>query len=176
LLLQAGARRRRLSILAVDPQSSRRPEAWQSLGVAGADVVLWRKPGAAVRGEMLDEALIAPTTLSSAVTLAYRHYDLFTRPTPEFNALIELAPRGSVDEASAATTVASRRGDFGLQVRAGLARDSARPARVWRTGGVLLWAPTPTTRFALGYDEANEVATGLVGQRREGWLSIHVHL
>src|SRR5438552_5996013 len=62
LLLQAGARRRRLSILAADPHSSRRPEAWQSPRVAGAAVVVWGRPGAAVRCEMLTEPLIAPAT------------------------------------------------------------------------------------------------------------------
>jgi tetratricopeptide (TPR) repeat protein len=176
LLLQAGARRRRLSLLAVDSQSRSRPGGWQSLGLAGADAVLWSKPGAALRGEMLDEALTARTTLSSALTLAYRHYDVSTRTTPEFNAIIGPAPRGSVDEVSVATSLASQKGDIGLEVRAGLARDSARPAQMWRAGGALIWAPTSTVRFGLGYDEANEVASGLFGQRREGWLSIHVHL
>jgi hypothetical protein len=174
LLLQAGARRRQLSILAADPHSTRRTKAWQSLWLAGADVVLWRNPGASVRGEMLDEALIEPTTLSSALTLAYRHYDVSSQTTPEFSGLIGLAPRGSVDEGSVATTVVSPRGNLGLEVRAGLARDSARPARVWRAGGGVIWAPKPATRFALRYEEANEVATGLVGQRRTGWLSFHV--
>ena len=174
LLLQAGGRGRELSVLDADPRSTRRPKAWQSLWIAGADFVLWRQPGAAVRGEMLDEALIAPTTLSSAMTVAYRHYDMSTRTTPEFASVIGLVPRGSVDEASAALTVASPGGNLGLELRTGLAHDSAREARAWRTGGSLVWAPTPWTRFALGYEGATEVASGLVGQRREGWLSFHV--
>ena len=176
LLLQAGARRRRLSILAMDPHSTRRPDAWQSLLLAGADVVLWRKPGAAVRGEMLDEALMARSTLSSAMTLAYRHYDVSTRTTPEFSQLIGFAPRGSVDEASVASTLASPRGGLGLELRAGLARDAARQARVWRIGGALIWAPKPTTRLTVGYEDATEIVTGLVGQSRKGWLSLHVDL
>jgi len=174
LLLQAGARGRELSILATDPASTQRPKAWQSLWIAGADVVAWRKPGAAVRGEMLDESLIAPTTLSSALTLAYRHYDVTTRTTPGFAAAIGLVPRGSVDEGSAALTIAAPRGDLGVELRAGLARDSAREAHVWRAGGSLIWAPTPTTRFVMGYEGATEVASGLVGQRQGGWLSFHV--
>src|SRR5204863_115254 len=92
LLLQAGGRGRELSVLDADPRSTRRPKAWQSLWIAGADFVLWRQPGAAVRGEMLDEALIAPTTLSSAMTVAYRHYDMSTRTTPEFASVIGLVP------------------------------------------------------------------------------------
>jgi len=178
LLLQAGARRRELSILAAatEPNSSRRPRAWQSLWVAGADFVVWRKPGAAVPGEMLDEALVAPATRTPAVTLAYRHYDVSTWTTPEFAAVIGLVPRASVDEASAATTVASPGGHLGLELRAGLARDSARGARSWRGGGSLIWAPTPTTRFTLGYEGATEVASGLVGQSHAGRLSFHVDL
>jgi len=176
LLLQAGARRRQVSILSADPRSTSRPKAWQSLWLAGADIVLWSKPGASVRGEMLDEALIEPTTLASALALAYRHYDVSSRPTPEFASLIGLAPRGSVDEGSVATTLVSPRGNLGLELRAGLARDSEREARVWRAGGGLIWAPKPATRFALRYEEANEVASGLVGQRRTGWLSFHVDL
>jgi hypothetical protein len=178
LLLQAGARTRQLSILAAgaEPDAPRRPRAWQSLWVAGADVVVWRKPGAAVPGEMLDDALVAPTTRSSALTLAYRHYDVSTRTTPGFAAVIGLVPRGSVDEASAVTSVASSGGHLGLELSAGLARDSARGARSWRAGGSLIWAPTPATRFALGYEGASEVASGLVGQRRAEWLSFHVDL
>ena len=176
LLLQTGARRRQLSILAADPNSTRRPKAWQSLWVAGADVLLWRKPGASVRGEMLDDALIEPTTLSSALTLAYRHYDVSSQTTPEFASLIGLAQRGLVDEGSFATTLASPGGNLGLELRAGLARDSARQARIWRAGGGLIWAPKPATRFALRYEEATEAASGLVGQRRTGWVSFHVDL
>jgi hypothetical protein len=127
-------------------------------------------------GEMLDEALLGPTTLSSATTLAYRHYDVSTRTTPEFAAVIGLVPRGLVDEASVATTVASPQSHLGLELRAGLARDSARGARAWSAGGALIWAPTSATRFALGYEGATEVASGLVGQRRAGRLSFHVDL
>src|SRR5437667_180129 len=175
LLLQAGARRRRLSILAEGSPSTRRPAAWQSLWLVGADAVLWR-PGAAIRGEMLDEAMVAPTTLASAMTLAYRHYGLSTQTTPDFDALIGLAPRGSVNEGSVATTLASPQGRLGLELRAGLAHDSARRARAWRAGGALIWAPTPATRWSLGYEGATEVISGLIGRRRTGWFSVHVDL
>jgi tetratricopeptide (TPR) repeat protein len=175
LLLQAGARTRELSILAPAPGAGR-PEARQSLWLAGADLVAWRKPGAAMPGEMLDEALIAPASLSSALTLAYRHYDVSTRPDAGFATVIGVVPRGRVDETSVVATVASPRTRLGLEIRAGLARDRARPARMWRAGGALTWAPWPATRFGLGYDGATEVATGLIGRRRAGWLSVHVDL
>lgn len=175
LLLQAGARTRRLSILAADP-AARRPTASQTLGVAGLDVVLWREPGEAVRGEMLDESLVGRTTVSSALTAAYRHYDASARATPGFAALVALVPEDRVDEASLAGSLASPGGRLGVELRAGLARDSARPARAWRAGGAFLWAPLATVRLALGYEEATEISTGLVGRRREGWVSLHVHL
>lgn len=174
LLLQVGGRRRRISILAAD-RSSPRPDAWQSLWIGGADFVAWRS-AAAIRGEMLDEALLSPTSLNSALILAYRHYDVWTQTTPDFAALVDLAPRGSVDEASLATTLASVGGRFGLELRGGLAQDSARRSREWRAGGSLIWSPFSATRLALGYEEATEFATGLVGQRRAGRLNLHVDL
>jgi hypothetical protein len=175
LLLQAGARTRQFSLLAAEPSSSR-PRAWQSVWLAGADVVLWRKPGAALSGEMLDESLIAPTTLSSALTVAYRHFDVASRTTPDFGAVIGLVPHASVDEASITAAFAEPRGRLGLELEAGLARDSARGARLWRAGGSLIWAATRATRFMLGYEGATEVASGLVGQSRAGRMSIHADL
>ena len=176
LLLQAGARRRELSVLDADPGSTRRPKAWESLRILGADVVVWRKPRAAVRGEMLDDALKAPTTFTSALTLAYRRYDVSTQTTPEFAAVIGLVPRGLVNEGSAAMTLALPGGNLGLDLRGGLARDYARRARTWRAGGTLIWAPTRATRIGLGYEGANEVTSGLIGQRRGGRFSFHVDL
>ena len=176
VLLQVGARRRRLSILAADPDSTDRPEARQDLLVGGADVVLWRKPGAAVRGEMLDDTLDAPAALSSAITLGYRRYAITTHTTPEFAAQIGLAPRGAVDEASLALTVASPRGHVGLDLRGGLGRDAARDAQMWRAEGALIFAPRASIRCELGYERATEFATGLTGRRRRGWLSFHVDL
>ena len=120
--------------------------------------------------------MVAPTTLASAMTLAYRHYGLSTQTTPDFDALIGLAPRGSVNEGSVATTLASPQGRLGLELRAGLAHDSARRARAWRAGGALIWAPTPATRWSLGYEGATEVTSGLIGRRRTGWFSVHVDL
>ncbi|MGH9868509.1 MAG: tetratricopeptide repeat protein [Candidatus Polarisedimenticolia bacterium] len=174
LLLMAGARQRRLSILDADPNSTDRLEASQSLLVVGADVVLWRKPGVAVRGEMLDEALVAPRALSSAVTLGYRHYAVSARSTPEFDALIALEPRNAVDEASATAAIASPRGRVGLELRGGLARDTEREARMWRAGGSLIWAPRASIRFELSYEEASDTVTGIVGQRHVGSFSCHV--
>jgi len=176
LLLQAGARRRELSILDGGPTSLDRARARQSLWLGGGDVVLWRKPGASVRGEMLDERMIAPSGLSPAVVLAYRHYDVATDVTPEFGAVIGVAPRGSVDEGSIATTLASPRRDLGIELEGGLAHDSARGSDAWRGGGGLIWAPWSTTRLALHYDAATEVASGLTGTRHAGWMSVHVDL
>ena len=176
LLVQAGARRRQLSILAADRGGALRTTAWQSLGLAGADVVVWRKPGDALRGEMLDEALIAPTSLSSALTVAYRHYEVSSETPSAFGALIALAPRGSVDEVSLAASLAAPQRDLGLELNAGLSRDAVRAAQDWRAGGAMIWALSSRARLALRYDEVTEVAIGLSGQRRAGGLSLHVDL
>lgn len=175
LLLQVGAQERRLSILG-DPLSTGRPTASQSLSVAGADFVLWRKPGAAVRGEMLDEALIEPVTMTSSITVAYRHYGVSTETTPEFASLIGLAPRGSVDEASTAMMFASPSGRLGLALSAGVGRDTARDARLRRAGASLNWAPTSAFRLTLGYETATDLVTGLAGERHAGRLSFHADL
>lgn len=176
LILQAGAVGRRLSILTADADSARRPDATQSLLVGGVDVVVWRKPGAAIRGEILDDALIAPVTTSPSFTLGYRHYESNSNPTPEFASIIGLAPRGSVDEASASLAATAAQGRFGLGLRAGLGHDSVRRVRMWRGGGELIWAPKAGIRFGLGYEGATESATGLTGRRDAGWMSIHVDL
>ena len=156
--------------------STNRAPAWQSLWLLGADAVLWRGPNTAMSGEMLDESLIAPTAVSSAMTVAYRHYDVTSRATPGFAAVIGLVPRASVDEASITTTLAAPGGRLGVELRAGLARDFGRQDRIWRAGGSLIWAPTPATRFSLGYEGATEVASGLVGQSHTGRVSFHADL
>ena len=180
LLLQVGAQGRRLSILAPDPAAAEpadfvRPEATQSLLMGGADVVVWRRPAAA-RGEMLDDALIAPSALPTAIVVGYRRYEVSTRTSPGFADVIDLAPRGSVDEISTTVSLSSRGGRFGLELRGGLGRDTERDARLTRAGGSLAWAPLPTLRFAVGYDAASDLATGLTGRRHTGSFSIHVDL
>jgi len=129
-----------------------------------------------MRGEMLDEAMIVPTTLASALTVAYRHYDVSTRSTPEFAALIGLAPRASADEVSVNVTAASPSGRVGVALGTGTTYDAARHTRGWRAGAALVWVPLPATRIALAYDEATEIATGLLGRRHTGSLSFHVDL
>ena len=65
---------------------------------------------------------------------------------------------------------------MGLELRAGLARDSARQARMWRAGGALIFAPKAAIRCELGYEGATEFVTGLSGRRRKVWVSFHVDL
>lgn len=180
LLLQAGAQGRRLSILtpepgATVPDATDRPGADQSLYLAGADVILWRKP-AATRGEILDDALINPVAISTAIVAGYRHYDVSTTTTPDFASVIDLAPRGAVDELSSTLSFASPGGRFGLEMRGGIGRDTERDARLTRAGGSLVWAPAAAVRFQIGYDTASDLATGLTGRRHTGSFSIHVDL
>jgi tetratricopeptide (TPR) repeat protein len=176
LLVQAGARRRRLSILGTDSLPAQRPLAWQSLAFGGADLVLWNRPGAAMRGQILDESLIAPTSMSSAVTLAYRHYEETSQAMPAFAAHVALAPHAALDELSTRASLTAPGGALGLALEAGVAMDAARSSRSWRAGGSLTWAPRPRTRCSLEYAGATEVATGLVGRSREGRLSVHMDL
>jgi hypothetical protein len=123
---------------------------------------------------MLDDSLLAPAALPTAFTVSYRHYEVSTRTTPEFASLIDLAPRGSVDEISENLSLASPRGRFGVALRAGLGRDADRGARTITTGGSFVWAPTAALRVALAYEEAtDDLATGLTGRRQAGTLSLH---
>ena len=174
LLLQVGGLGRRLSI--VESPSNERAFAWQRLGVAGVDAVVWRRPAHTVRGEMLDERLIEPTTMSSSLTLAYRHYESSARSTPEFQARLGLVPRSSIDEGAITASLVSRGGRAGAEFRGALGRDAVRGARTWRAGGGVIWAPTSTTRLRLDYEEATEHAAGLAGRRHAGWMSLHVDL
>jgi len=125
---------------------------------------------------MLDEAMVTPATLPSALTIAYRHFDVSSQSTPAFAALIGLAPHASVDEASVNASFASPRGHVGAATRLGGAFDSVRRARAWSAGGTLIWAPQSAARFELAYDEASEITTGFLGRRRSGSVSIHVDL
>lgn len=175
LILQAGARTRRLTVLA-GPLDEERPEARQHLWVAGADFVAWRDPRYGLQGEMLDDALLTPAVLTSALTFGYRHYDVTSTSDPAFTTRIALAPRARVDEASVSGMLASAGGRVGIDVRAGLGRDAARGARLWRAGAGLHWAPTAMTRITLQLERAMDLAAGFSGERREGRLSLHVDL
>ena len=179
LILQVGGQERRLSILtpdtgAADPGATLRPEATQTLLLAGADVVLWRKTGATTRGELLDDALVSPAVHPAMVMLGYRHYDVTTDTEPGFATVIDLAPRGVVDEISTTIGLFTPRGRFGVELRGGLGRDTERDARLSRIGGSFVWTPASAVRLALGYDEASDLATGLTGRRSAGTFSLHV--
>jgi hypothetical protein len=174
LLLQVGRLERRLSVLPADPASADRPEASQSMLISGFDVVVWRQPRSAVRGEMLNHALTSPAPLSPAVTLGYRHYDVTTDSSPEFAAILGLVPRNSVDELSTIMTAALPGRRVGMELRGGYGRDTERDARLWRAGGAFVWAPAPSVRFELGYEQATDLTTGFVGERHGAHVSCHV--
>ena len=166
----------------------------QYLAANVPDAIVWEKPNGAAsigfhvphlggaldrlftyaRGEMLNDALTAPAPRSPAVTLGYRHYEIATDTTPEFAAILGLVPRGSVDEISTALSVASPQGRVGMEVRGGVGRDRARQAHMWRAEGALIWAPARSVRFELGYEQATDFTTGLVGERHAARLSCHV--
>ena len=176
LVVQAGVGARRLSLLAQAPgDQMTRSDARQSLGIAGADLVAWRRPGTTLRGQILDDAFVAPAVLPSAITLSYRHYEAFSQPSAMFSQAIALAERATVDELSSTASIVPHP-TIGVEARAGAGRDSVRDAWMWRVGASLLWAPTSALRFALRYDTATEVTTGFAGRRQEGWISCHADL
>jgi hypothetical protein len=177
LLLQAGSQARLLSLLVAPPgEPAVRADARQALVAAGADVVVWRRQGGEVRGEILDDALIAPSSLPTAITASYRHYEAYAENSTAFATVVALPGRSAIDEASGRVSVVSRNRALGVELRGGVGRDSAQNAWLWRAGGAALWAPTSAIRFALRYDHATQVIPGYAGSREEGWISCHVDL
>jgi len=177
LLLQVGVQARLLSLLVAPPgEPAVRADARQALVVAGADVVVWRGQGGEVRGEILDDAFIAPSSLPTAITASYRHYEAYAENSTAFATVVALPSRSAIDEASARVSVVSLNRALGMELRGGVGRDSAQNAWLWRAGGAALWAPTSAIRFALRYDHATQVIPGYAGSREEGWISCHVDL
>jgi hypothetical protein len=177
LLLQAGVQARLLSLLVAPPgELAVRAGARQALVVAGADVVVWPRQGGEVRGEILDDAFIAPSSLPTAITASYRHYQAYAENSTAFATIVALPDRVAIDEASGRVSLVSPNRALGMELRGGVGRDSAHDAWLWRAGGAVLWAPTSAIRFALRYDHATQLIPGYAGSREEGWISCHVDL
>lgn len=174
LLLQAGMRARRFTVVSISDPATDRPEATQTLFVGGVDVVVWRNVDRVVPGEMLDDALALPAALTEAITVGYRHYEAFTDAESAFEERIVLVERGSIDEASVGAAFVPGGGPVGLEVRAGLGRDASRDAIIARVGPGVVWAPTRTVRLSARYEGTNETAGGFAGQRHGGWVGAHV--
>ncbi len=176
LLIDTGVQARRLRLAVNDETATRGPAATQLMGWGGADLVVWHDPSRVLRGEILDDNLVRNTEISDAVTLSYRHYELFGQSDSAFLARIALTDRSSVDMGSlvARTTLDTRW--LALVIRAGIGYDHARGKSLSQAGGSLYAMVTNASRLMLSYDLAQETSTGLVGTRHTGWVVYHADL
>jgi tetratricopeptide (TPR) repeat protein len=148
--------------------------ALQIFGSAGVDVTL-HSSDRVVRGESFDSQMLAPRSLSEAIVVSYRHYEM-TSDNP-FPGRVVLVERSSIDELSAvARRVIDRKGMFGAELRGGVGYDWVRYVEQWRAGASLLMAATATSRLTVDYDVASESGTGLSGRRHLGSVNLHVDL
>lgn len=147
----------------------------QMLGFGGVDVVAWHRPERVARGELFDDDMLVPRTLSSSWVLSYRHYE--TSSDDPFGSRLVLIGRSSSDEVSSVVRhVLDRRGMVAAEARGGLGYDWRRDVRSWRTGASLLLSATAWSRLGFEYDFASESGTGLVGHRHAGSMVLHVDL
>jgi len=166
-------RARRLALAPVGAVDA--PHARQLVGAAGVDWVAYTRPERVARGEILDDAMLWPSTLSTSLVFSYRRYEL-TSNDP-FGPRLVLVERSSIDELSGiARYVFGARGILAAEVGGGAGYDWHRDVRQWRAAGSLLLSATASSRLKLAYDAASESGTGLVGRRHTGWLTLHVDL
>lgn len=173
LLFSLGVQGRRL---ALSPRPGEMEvHAAQVLGIGGADYVLSSSPTRAARGQILGDEMLAPRSLTSAVVLSYRHYELAGEDP--FGERLTLVTRSSLDELSATVSrVLDRKGRLGGELRGGLGHDWARDGQRYRAGASLMLSLTGRSRFTFDYDLASESTTGLVGRRHAGQAVLHVDL
>jgi tetratricopeptide (TPR) repeat protein len=171
-ILDTGGQVRRITL--ADIGTGATPEARQVSVFAGADYVLWVDPTRTARGEILDEEMLWPAYLADALVLSYRHYEVFSRD--DFGSRLMLFERAGIDELSATARKTAINGIFALELRGGGGYDRLRELSLWRAGGALLFAPIAAMRITGSFDVATESASGLVGKRHTGWVSVHVDL
>jgi tetratricopeptide (TPR) repeat protein len=173
VLFSVGGMARRLALQPVGGLEME--HALQLWGSAGVDVIVHSAPGEEVRGQILDNEMLAPRSLSTATVLSYRHYEMSS--DDPFGEQLVLVERSSMDELSgAARKVFGARGMLGAELRGGIGYDWGRQVKQWRAGASLLLSATRTSRFTFDYDTATESATGIVGRRQQGTVVLHVDL
>jgi hypothetical protein len=152
------------------------PRSMQKLFVGGGDVVLWSRPARLLMGESLDERLARRTSLSDAVVLSYRHYQLYGSSNDAFNSRLVLAPRAANHVVSSNVRKVLASGRLGLDLRGGAGYDTQREVALYSAGGSLILIPSWAGRFFVSYDVAREAAFGLTGTRHTGWITYHADL
>lgn len=151
-------------------------KSMQKLFVAGGDVVLWSRPARMLMGESLDERLARRTSLSDALVLSYRHYQLFGSSSDAFSSRLVLAPRAANHVVSSNIRKVLADGRLGVDLRGSLGYDTQREVALYGAGGSLVLIPTWAGRLFVSYDIAREAATGLTGTRHTGWITYHADL
>jgi hypothetical protein len=149
--------------------------ALQFFGAAGVDLVLWSEATRVARGQILDEEMMWPSTLTSGLVASYRHYELAS--DAPFGARLVLVERSRVEEASAALRyVIDDAGAVGFELHGGLGADTVRDLLTSRAGGALLISATARSRLTAAYDFASQIGSAPAGLRHTGWVSLHVDL
>jgi tetratricopeptide (TPR) repeat protein len=174
LIFDTGAWVRRMELEPLMTDDDVAPHGAQVLAFGGVDFVPWVNPQNPARGEILDEELQWPTYSADALVLSYRHYEGWT--DAQFADRLVLAERNQIDELSATARQVLLRGALALEARGGGGYDWAREVSLWRAGGAFLLSPSLRTRLSISYDIASESATGFVGRRHAGWVTLHADL
>lgn len=173
LVFTASGRARRLGLKGAG--ASVMDHAQQLFGAVGADVIVSSNGSAVARGHILDEELVSPASVSNAIVLSYRHYEMSSNDP--FGTRLFLVERSRLDEMSAtARRVFDADGIVAAQAQAGLGYDDLRSTFQWRVGGQLYVSPTANSRLFASFESATESRTGLVGRRHQGMLGLHVDL
>lgn len=173
LVLMASGRLRRLGLEATGV--SEMTHAQQVFGAAGVDLFASVNGAAVARGHMLDEELTSPASVSNAIVVSYRHYEMSS--DDPFGTRLFLVERSRMDELSATVRrVIDASGILAGQAQGGIGYDSLREIWQWRAGGQVYLSPTANSRLFASFDFATESGTGLTGRRHEGVLGLHVDL
>jgi hypothetical protein len=175
IIVDSGVQARRLELAPLVGGGSR-PGASQVLLWTGVDFVLRHDPTRVIRGEILDDSMVAPSGLADSTIVSLRHYELFGSTGQEFASRINLIDRAGLDNASLVIRDAFVGGRLGLDMRVGVGWERLNGRLVSQAGLSLLAAPTGGSRFSLSYDIAQETMTGIVGTRQTGWLMYHADI
>lgn len=174
LVLEGGAQLRAMRFVPDDAMGD--PSASQTRVWAGADWQLWGDPSQQALGEILDEDLLRPSFLASAVVASYRHHEVFSTANTAFMNRLVLAERASVDELVVALRLATYEGRLAIDARGGVAYDRARSQWI-ASGAAGMWAAVSArARVALELDFATEGRFAIGGQRIGGGMTFHVDL
>jgi len=174
VLVDSGAMVRRLSLRPLE-SGDPTPTANQLLTWAGVDFNLWTDSTRLVRGETLDERMVRRLALNDAGVLAYRHYENFANPSPNFR--IAIYPRDSIDNGTFILRKALWGGRTGVELHGGIGYDNIQNQLLAQAGAAVVVASSWSTRLTVSYDYTHQSATtGIPGTLQIGWVAFHADL